>query len=207
LFVPTFALQKKATETELWEQATSHSLSSSNVPVGFRSNQVGPLLSKCQREKKQEWRRRIEFYVARASEGGEKKMALLHDGVASRLTTLPAFLHGCHCFCTNKQWPNYEWRRGQPGKQTCHATRVTPLFLWAFLLMAHFVSCIFRLDRLNDKDSLIYFDIFFTPTTPSDDPRTLYGVELLLARTSSSQWALFSLLVQSKEGCVASIHI
>jgi hypothetical protein len=122
---------KKRSRRPNCESKRRATLSSSNVPdilakSAFRSNEVGPLLSKCQREKKQEWRRRIEFYVARASEGGDKKMALLLHGVASRLTTLPAFLHGCHCFCTNKQWPNYECRRGQPGKQTCHATRVTP---------------------------------------------------------------------------------
>jgi hypothetical protein len=128
MFVPTFALDEKRSRRPNGEskRRASLSLSSSNVPVGFRSNQVGPLLSKYQREKKQECRRRVEFYVARASEGGDKKMALLLHGVASRLTTLPAFLHGCHCFCTNKQRPNYECRRGQPGKQTCHATRVTP---------------------------------------------------------------------------------
>jgi hypothetical protein len=55
---------------------------------------------------------------------------------------------------------------------------------------------------------LTYLHCVFLATTPySDLPRCDNTRRWTFALTSSSQWALFSFLVQSKEGCVASIYI
>jgi hypothetical protein len=139
-----------------------------------------------QRKKKQECGC-VEFHVARREVTKWRCFMVLR--VDWRLCQ---HLHGCNYFCTNKQWPHYECRRGQPGKHsTCNATRrITPCFgvLWVLnncsILRVSWWCLFLYLSTRSTKWQRFILTFIFLTTTPYSDLSTNTR-RCTFARTSS----------------------